>query len=137
VPTILIPHSLAQWWARHLPRFAHQAASPTLQASTIGKRVAVAGHDAFDHRLLREMQEDAFAQAFGARQRAFRIVERGFDGVGHGADDVRGEQLLASGRGQADAVWANLTIYSSSGLHSHDCFSSENDDEKAIFIHGF
>src|SRR3954451_10683437 len=43
---------------------------------TLGKCVAVTGEHAFDHRLLREMREDAFAQRLRARHRRRGIIKR-------------------------------------------------------------
>src|SRR5437016_2767631 len=65
---------------------------------TIGKRVAVAGKDTLDHRLLRKMLEDSFAQRFGPRLRRGRILQRGFDGIGHGG--------CVAGSKQGIAMWA-------------------------------
>src|SRR5215207_8539557 len=48
---------------------------------TIGKRVAVAGNDTLDHRLLRKIHEDSFAQQFRPCCCRDRILERGFDGI--------------------------------------------------------
>src|SRR4051812_23924697 len=48
---------------------------------TIGKRVAVAGQHALDHRLLREMQENALAQGPCADPCGVHVVERALDGI--------------------------------------------------------
>src|SRR5882672_3993678 len=61
---------------------------------TFGKRVAVAGQHAFDHGLLRKMQEDSFAKGFRPRQRGFGILQRALDRIGHGAGDIGGKQRL-------------------------------------------
>src|SRR5437868_10086878 len=62
---------------------------------TIGKCVAVAGKDALDHRLLRKMLEDSFAQRFGPLARRGRILQRGFDRIGHGGRVAGSEPRIA------------------------------------------
>src|SRR4029077_19857815 len=89
-------------------RFASRGIPPSLEITDIseqtltcsqgrlmlGKRVAVAVHDAFDHGLLGEMQENAVAERLGALLRSGRIVQCALDRVRDRAHQVRREQRV-------------------------------------------
>src|SRR5947207_14742381 len=71
---------------------------------TTGKRVAVAGKDTLDHRLLRKMHEDPFAQQLRPCGRRGRVLQRGFDRVDHGgrvAGSKQGIDMRAENLGDA------------------------------------
>src|SRR5258708_12531205 len=64
---------------------------------TIRKRLAVAGQNAFHHRLLREMHQDSLSERLGAHQRGLGIIERGLDRVRYRARAIGRKQPVGMG----------------------------------------
>src|SRR5260370_16393016 len=62
---------------------------------TIRKRLAVAGQNAFHHRLLREMHQDSLSERLGAHQRGLGVIERGLASVRYCARAIGPEHPVA------------------------------------------